>query len=147
MTEPGDTSLDAGWRSALAQSPAIIAHAEAAVEVFQDRRARLAPLLVELAARRVDWVMDVPNEEAGALAAEQMAAVTHWDVAHCYSAAERAVLAYADRMILGDGRVPDELFTELRAHLSDVEIIELSYAIGLRIMQCAVIKTLVTEGP
>ena len=54
-------------------------------------------------------------------------AIPAWSVADCWSAAERAVLAYTDCLTLQHGRVPDALFDELQRHLSDEEILEFTY--------------------
>lgn len=37
------------------------------------------------------------------------------------------MLAYTDALVGADGRVPDGVFAALRAHLSDEEILELTY--------------------
>jgi alkylhydroperoxidase family enzyme len=61
------------------------------------------------------------------LSEEQVSSIKAWSVATCYSPIERAVLAYTDCLVLESGRVPDGVFEALRAELSDVEILELTY--------------------
>jgi alkylhydroperoxidase family enzyme len=61
------------------------------------------------------------------LSEEQVTSIRAWQVATCYSPIERAVLAYTDALVLERGRVPDGVFEALRAELSDVEILELTY--------------------
>jgi alkylhydroperoxidase family enzyme len=58
---------------------------------------------------------------------EQISAIPHWSVAGCWTAAERCVLAYTDCLTLQNGRTPEALFTELKSHLSDEQILELTY--------------------
>ena len=58
---------------------------------------------------------------------EKVEAVRAWSVATCFSAIERAVLAYTDCLVLEGGRVPDPVFEALRAELSDTQILELTY--------------------
>jgi alkylhydroperoxidase family enzyme len=58
---------------------------------------------------------------------EQIQAIKSWQVATCFSPVERAVLAYTDCLVLEGGRVPDDVFAALKAELSDVEILELTY--------------------
>ncbi len=58
---------------------------------------------------------------------EQVAAIPAWSVATCFDEAERAVLAYTDCLVLQHGRVPNQLFAELQRHLSDEQILELTY--------------------
>ena len=61
------------------------------------------------------------------LTEDQITAIPHWSVAECYSDIERAVLAYTDSLVLERGRVPDGIFETLKKHLSDEEILELTY--------------------
>jgi hypothetical protein len=55
------------------------------------------------------------------------------------------VLAYTDALVGGDGRIPDALFELLRQHLSDVEILELTYITGLYEMHAIMSRALRTE--
>jgi alkylhydroperoxidase family enzyme len=58
---------------------------------------------------------------------EQVAAIPHWQVSDVFDAKERAVLAWVDALILQGGRASDELFEALHSHLSDEDILELTY--------------------
>ena len=58
---------------------------------------------------------------------EQIEAIPNWQVADCFDAKERAVLAWADALILQGGRASDELFNALHEHLRDEDILELTY--------------------
>ena len=60
---------------------------------------------------------------------EQIAAIPHWQVSDLFDAKERAVLAWADALIYDGGRASDELFEALHSHLSDEDILELTYHI------------------
>lgn len=60
---------------------------------------------------------------------EQIKAIPHWQTADVFDAKERAVLAWADALILQGGRASDELFETLHSHLSDEDILELTYHI------------------
>ena len=57
---------------------------------------------------------------------EKIAAIPHWSVTDCFSAIERAVLAYTDALVYAQGRVPDGVFAALQEGLSDEEILELT---------------------
>lgn len=61
------------------------------------------------------------------MAEEKIQAIPHWQTADCYSPLERAVLAYTDGLVLDGGRVPDAIFDPLQEHLSDKEILQLTY--------------------
>lgn len=58
---------------------------------------------------------------------EKIAAIPYWEVSPIFDEKERAVLAWTDALILQGGRAPDELFEALHSHLSDEDILELTY--------------------
>jgi alkylhydroperoxidase family enzyme len=58
---------------------------------------------------------------------DKIESIPHWQTADCYSELERAVLAYTDGLVLDGGRVPDRVFEILQKHLSDKEILQLTY--------------------
>ena len=78
---------------------------------------------------------------------EQITHIPAWSTAPegTYNAAERAVLAYTDCLVYDHGRVPDELFAELRRHLDDVAILELTYITTLYFQHAVMSKALRTE--
>jgi hypothetical protein len=55
------------------------------------------------------------------------------------------VLAYTDALVLEGGRVPDGLFAALREHLSDEQILELTYITCLYEMHATMSRALRTE--
>jgi len=55
-----------------------------------------------------------------------------WQVSHAYSERERAALAWAESMtLIAATGAPDSVYEPLKVHFSDVEISELTFAIGL----------------
>ncbi len=73
----------------------------------------------------------------------QIEAIPHWQVSAEFSDCERAVLAWADALILEGGRASDELFEELSRHLSEPDILELTYhtlAYNLHAVCCKALK-------
>ena len=60
---------------------------------------------------------------------EKIEAIDHWQVSDAYDAKDRAILAWADALIYDYGRASDELFEALHSHLSDEDILELTYHI------------------
>ncbi|GIT20519.1 MAG: hypothetical protein CM1200mP40_02010 [Gammaproteobacteria bacterium] len=58
-----------------------------------------------------------------------MQKIPHWEVSNVYDAKDRAILAWSDALILQGGRASDELFEALHSHLSDKDILELTYHI------------------
>lgn len=60
---------------------------------------------------------------------EQIKAIPHWQVTDVFDAKDRAILAWTDALIYDGGRASDELFEALHSHLSDEDILELTYHI------------------
>lgn len=61
------------------------------------------------------------------LADDKISAIPHWAATDLFNDVEQAVLAYTDALVLDRGRVPDGVFDALKTHLSDEEILELTY--------------------
>jgi 4-carboxymuconolactone decarboxylase len=57
-------------------------------------------------------------------------ALADWQASGLFSARERAALAYADAMTR-DVTVPDAVFTELRRHFSERQVVELTVLVGM----------------
>ena len=79
------------------------------------------------------------------LSEEQIEAIPSWQVADCFSAIERAALAYTDALVLQRGRVPDGVFAVLKEHLSDEEILELTYVTCTYMMHAVMSRALHLE--
>ena len=76
---------------------------------------------------------------------DRIAAVPHWAASDRFTDVERAVLAYTDCLVYDHGRVPDALFATLREHLSDEEILELTYITTLYLHHAVMSRALRTE--
>jgi alkylhydroperoxidase family enzyme len=72
-------------------------------------------------------------------------AIPHWAASDEFTAVERAVLAYTDALVYDGGRVADGVFAELRKHLSDEEILELTYITAMYDMHAVMSRALRTE--
>ena len=72
-------------------------------------------------------------------------AIPVWQTAPYFDAKERLVLAYADRLVTHQGRVPDALFVELKEQFSDEEILELTYTTAMYHMHAIMSRALRTE--
>ena len=60
----------------------------------------------------------------------KLAAVTGWRDSTLFSEPERLALEYAERITLTGQSVDDSLFTRLRRHYSEAQIVELTAAIA-----------------
>jgi alkylhydroperoxidase family enzyme len=62
---------------------------------------------------------------------DKIRAVDHAATSPLFDEAERAALAYAEAMTITGQRVSDALFARLRAHFSEVQVVELTAAVAL----------------
>jgi alkylhydroperoxidase family enzyme len=60
---------------------------------------------------------------------EKIQAIPHWATSSAFTEDELLVLGYTDDLVLNSGRVSDQRFAELRKHLSDVAILELTFMV------------------
>ena len=136
VASPGTATGSPGnWWTVTAAVPDMFDHIADGFAFYRSRRRKLSPVLRELAQTRTGYARGsrfVYSQHVKAcrtvgLSEEQIEAVRAWSVADCFSPVERAVLAYADCLVLEGGRVPDAVFDALRSHLSDEEILELTY--------------------
>jgi alkylhydroperoxidase family enzyme len=140
VAEPGTaTGTPGNWWTVFAQHPPVLHHMVAGFGLFSSPERELPPALRELALVRTGFAAQsrfvfsqhCKAARAAGLGEDMIAAIPSWGVAAdgLFSPLERAVLAYTDELVLGDGRVQDATFDALRADLSEVAVIELSYAI------------------
>jgi alkylhydroperoxidase family enzyme len=154
VAEPGTaTGTPGNWWTVFALVPDCFRHAVAGFAFYRSRDRRLDPRLRELGQLRAGFLREsqfVFSQHCKAardvgLREEQIAAVPAWSTAEVFSSAERAVLGYTDELVLQNGRVQDATFERLRAHLSDEEILELTYITALYEMHAIVTRALRLE--
>ena len=154
VAEPGtDTGTPGDWWTVFANSPDVFEHAVQGFGLYQSEKRKLDPLLRELGQTRTGWAAGsqfVFSQHCKSLrglgvSEERIAAIPHWPVSDQFTASERAVLAYTDCLVYDHGRVPDALFATLRDHLSDEEIIELTYITTLYLHHAVMSRALRTE--
>jgi alkylhydroperoxidase family enzyme len=136
VTSPGTaTGTPGNWWTVFAGVPDCFDHAVQGFGFYRSAKRELSPQLRELAQTRAGFARGSrfvfsqhckASRDVG-LSEEKIQAIPAWSVATCYSPIERAVLAYADCLVLEGGRVPDGVFDALRAELGDTEILELTY--------------------
>ena len=154
VAEPGtETGSPGDWWTTFALVPDAFDHACASFQFYRSENRLLDPKLRELGQIRAGWACGskfVFSQHCKAardcgFTDEQVDAIPAWQVATCFSPVERAVLAYADAMAYDHGRVPDDVFAALQEHLSDEEILELTYVTGLYIMWAITTRALRLE--
>lgn len=154
VAEPGTASGTPGnWWTVFALVPDAFDHTTAGFQFYRSPDRVLDPKLRELGQIRAGWTVGsqfVFSQHCKAcrdvgFTDEQVAAIPSWSVADCWSPVERAVLAYTDCLTLQHGRVPEALFEELQSHLSDEEILELTYITCTYAMHATMTKALRLE--
>jgi len=154
VAEPGTaTGTPGDWWTVFANVPDILEHAVQGFALYQSPKRRLDPVLRELGQTRAGYASGsqfVYSQHCKSLrglgvSEERIAAVAHWPAADCFSEVERLVLAYTDCLVHDLGRVPDALVDALRSHLSDAEVLELTYITTLYLQHAVMSKALRTE--
>jgi alkylhydroperoxidase family enzyme len=154
VESPGTATGSPGnWWTVFAGVPDCFDHAVAGFTFYRSPERKLSPQLRELAQTRAGYARGsqfVFSQHCKAcrdvgLSEEKIQAIPAWSTASCFSPAERAVLAYADCLVLEGGRVPDALFDALRATLDDAEILELTYVTCLYEMHATMCRALRLE--
>ncbi len=154
VAEPGTaTGTPGDWWTVFALVPDVMKHSVDGFALYRSPKRLLDPILRELGQTRAGWLrgsqfvysQHCKSCRALGMSEEQIEAVPSWAVATCFSAPQRAVLAYTDCLVGDGGRVPDALFAELRAHLSDEEILELTYITCMYEMHATMSIALRTE--
>mgnify|MGYP000049347492 CR=1 FL=1 len=139
-SEPGTaTGTPGNWWTVFALVPYIFEHATKHFGMFgmfsEKSISQLDPLIRELGILRAgftqgsQFVFSQHCKAARRFGMDEgkIAAIPHWQVSDLYDVKERAVLAWSDALILQGGRASDELFEALHSHLSDEDILELTY--------------------
>jgi alkylhydroperoxidase family enzyme len=153
VAEPGtETGTKGNWWTVFALVPDAFDHAVAGFQFYRGKR-KLDPKYRELCQTRVGWArasQSVYSQHCKAsrsvgLSEDKIAAIPHWQVAACYGEIERAILAYTDSLVYDGGRVADGVFETLKKHLSDEEILELTYVIGMYDMHAIISRALRLE--
>ena len=136
VNHPGTaTGTPGNWWTVFALVPDAFDHTTAGFQFYRSPNRKLTPRLRELGQIRAGWNVGsqfVFSQHCKAcrdvgFSEEQVQAIPSWSVHECWSAVDRALLAYTDCLTLQHGRVPDALFAELKKHLSDEEILEFTY--------------------
>ena len=136
VAEPGTaTGTPGNWWTVYALVPDCFAHCVEGFRFYRSKKRKISPQLRELGMARAGFARGsqfVFSQHCKSLRAvgfseEQIAAIPGWASSDLFTEIERAVLAYTDDLVLSGGRVADSTFDILKRHLSDEEILELTY--------------------
>jgi alkylhydroperoxidase family enzyme len=154
VAEPGTaTGTPGDWWTTFAVVPKVFDHAVQGFGLYRWSESVLDPKLRELGQTRAGWArgsqfvfsQHCKSMRAAGFSEEQIEAIPSWSTATCFSPVERAVLAYTDCLVLQGGRVPEAIFAALREHLSDEQILLVTYITALYDMHAVMSKALRTE--
>ena len=154
VAEPGTaTGTPGNWWTVFALVPDVFRHCVAGFAFYRSKARKLDPRLRELGQLRAGFACGsqfVFSQHCKAardvgVSEENIATVPAWATATVFAPVERAVLAYTDELVLQLGRVQDGTFAALREHLSDEEILELTYVVGLYFMHAVMTRALRLE--
>jgi alkylhydroperoxidase family enzyme len=154
VADPGtETGSPGDWWTVFALVPDVLKHAVDGFALYRSPDRLLDPVLRELGQTRAGWSrgsqfvfsQHCKSCRALGMGEEKIAAIPAWQVADCFDETERAVLAYTDALVLDGGRVADDVFAALQRHLSDEEILELTYITALYEMHAVMSRALRTE--
>ncbi len=154
VAEPGTaTGTPGNWWTVFAIVPDAFKHTTEGFRFYRSSARKLDPKLRELGQTRAGYAVGSQfvfsqhckaSRDVG-LSEAQIQAIPHWQTADCFTTAERAVLAYTDAIVLERGRVSDGIFTALKAHLSDDEILEFTYITTTYMMHAIMSRALRLE--
>ena len=154
VTDPGtDTGTPGDWWTVFALVPDCFDHSGEGFRLYRSPKRILDAKLRELGQTRAGYARGsqfVFSQHCKSMrylgfTEEQIESIAHWQAADCFDAVERLVLAYTDCLVLEGGRTPDGLFDALKAHLSDEEILELTYITCMYEMHATMCRALHLE--
>ena len=154
VAEPGTaTGTPGNWWTVFALSPEVLRHALAGFSLYQGSAGRLSPHLRELGQTRAGWLagskfvfsQHCKSCRSLGMPEEKIAAIAGWGVSDQFDQLERAVLAYTDGIVADHGRVDDAIFEVLRHHLSDDQILDLTYITAMYAMHATISRALRLE--
>ena len=154
VAEPGNaTGTPGDWWTVFALSPDVMRHCVRGFALYRSPKRKLAPALRELGQTRAGWLRSsqfvfsqhCKSCRTVGISDDKIAAIPTWSTSELFDARERVVLAYTDALVGGDGRVPDALFDQLKEHLDDEEILELTYITAMYEMHAIICRALRVE--
>ncbi|WP_284125555.1 carboxymuconolactone decarboxylase family protein [Parerythrobacter aestuarii] len=154
VAEPGtSTGTPGDWWTVFANSPEAFQHAVHGFAYYRSPKRKLDPVLRTYGQALAGYATEsqfVFSQQCKTLrglgvSEGKIAAIPQWETAECFDQRERVVLAYCDRLVSHRGRVADALFDELKEHLDDEQILELTYITSMYLMHAVMSRALHTE--
>ncbi len=154
VVEPGTaTGTPGDWWTVFALSPEILRHATRGFALYRSERRLVDPVIRELGQTRAGWLRAsqfVYSQHCKScrhlgMSEERINAISSWQVADCFTAEERAALAYTDALVGEGGRVSDGVFAAMKDHFTDEQILEFTYVTAMYDMHAVIARALRLE--
>ena len=154
VAEPGTaTGTPGNWWTVFAQTPDLLDHMVDGFALFSSPTRELPADLRELAITRTGFTagsqfvfsQHCKAARRAGVSNEQVDAIPAWGIADVWSPLQRAVLAYTDEIVLGQGRVQDATFAALTTELNETAVIELTYAVTTYLLHATMCRALRLE--
>jgi alkylhydroperoxidase family enzyme len=154
VADPGTaTGTPGNWWTVFALSPEVFHHAVAGFAMYRKSAERLSPVLRELGQTRAGWLtgssfvfsQHCKSCRSVGMSEEKVQAIPYWSVSDQFDPLERAVLALTDSIVADKGRVADGIFAVLKEHLSDEQILDLTYITAMYAMHATLSRALRLE--
>lgn len=154
VAEPGTaTGTPGNWWTVFALSPEVFHHAVAGFAMYRKSAERLSPQLRELGQTRAGWLtgssfvfsQHCKSCRGVGISEDKIRAIPAWSVSDAFDKLERAVLALTDGIVADKGRVADGVFDILKEHLSDSQILDITYITAMYAMHATLSKVLRLE--
>jgi alkylhydroperoxidase family enzyme len=139
VSQPGTaTGTPGSWWTVMALVPEVMTSFQASTRAINNLTA-LTPYQKELGLLRAGfgkgskfvYSQHCKAARRAGIPEEKIEAISAWASSPLFNQMERSVLAYADELVLADGRVQDATVARLKEHLSDEAVLELTYAVAL----------------
>ena len=154
VIEPGtSTGTPGNWWTVFALVPDVMEHATRGFAMMRDDTRATDGKLRELGRLRAAWVIGsqfVFSQHCKSCRAlgfheEKIEALKAWSISDLLSPVERALLAYTDALVLGFGRVDEQIFDAMREHMDDESILEFTYITMMYTMHAVISRALQLE--
>jgi alkylhydroperoxidase family enzyme len=154
VVEPGtETGTPGDWWTVFALAPEVMRHAVAGFALYEGSAQAVPPVLRELGQTRAGWLrgsqfvysQHCKSCRSLGMSEAKIAAISSWGVSDEFDPAERAVLAYTDGLVADGGRIADGVFEALQQHLTDEQIMLLTYITCMYEMHATISRALRLE--
>lgn len=151
VKEPGtETGTPGNWWTVWAQSPeSLFGHMTAQMHSYRGLSHHVREVLLTRVGFTAGSKFVFSQHRKGARAAglpdEKMDEIVAWAASDKFDPMERALLAYADELVLARGRVQDITMDRLKEHFSDRDILDITFLACMYVLHATMCQALRLE--